>query len=265
MSRQKSELSVIELERIDSILSKKIISANEVESLIKDLALTTLINLTFNDISVRGTEVLAKALEKSNTVTSIYFGMNNLGVAGTQVLAKPLATLRSINLISNKIADAGTRALAKVLVKNKTVTSINLGWNKIGDVGALALAGVLPTNATLRSINLTFNKITDVGARALARELKYNTTITSIDVSFNNIKNKAIEKLIQFYLTRNKALKRLPLTRLMQCLLPPDDLKAMHLSESNGGTLGKSVLTPKKIKKENIEQAPKKPSQSLSM
>ena len=68
------------------------------------------------------------------------------------ILAEALkknTTLTSISLFENKIGDVGAASLAAALEKNSTLTSLDLYDNEIGDVGAVSLTAALEKNYAL--------------------------------------------------------------------------------------------------------------------
>lgn len=110
-----------------------------------------------------GGEVIAKDLEKnepSRRAMDLYGA--NLGPEDVKLIAKALEknnTLEELNLEDNNIQDEGAKALARALEKNNTLTSLSLQRSGIRIEGAEALAKALKTNETLTELYLEDNYI----------------------------------------------------------------------------------------------------------
>ena len=138
---------------------------------------TTIDYLPGKMIEWDGTMVLAKALEKNQTVMNMDFSHNLMKDDGLKFLAQTFkinACMRNINLSCNAIGDGGGLALASALMTNRTLTAINLLGNELTCITAQAFGNVLKVNTELTQLNLTWNKIGHRGARALAASMEYN-------------------------------------------------------------------------------------------
>ena len=160
---------------------------NKLENFRILLKYTTLTTLNLSSSSI-GITVLAAALAKQTTITSLILASDHISGEGATALAKALkenTTITTLDLRVNNIGDVGATALAEALKENKTITTLNLVYNKIAHVGATALAGALKENQTITTLNLANNQIGAVGATALAEAIKENKTITTLNLVYN--------------------------------------------------------------------------------
>ncbi|CAM4769359.1 unnamed protein product, partial [Rotaria magnacalcarata] len=77
-------------------------------------------NLGRNQISAKGIQFLANALETNKTLSALYVGRNSVGIGGAQHLANLLnhnSKLVKLDLQSNEISD-GIQYLADALQNN---------------------------------------------------------------------------------------------------------------------------------------------------
>ena len=129
--------------------------------------------------------VLAAALEKNSTLTSIDLRCNQVGDKGLASLAAALkknSTLTRLDLIYNEIGPEGAVGLAAALEKNTTVTSLDLSENRIGDEGAASMAAALEKNYALEVLELACSKemrdqVNQLLARNVARYQQWQNSV----------------------------------------------------------------------------------------
>ena len=148
----------LDIERISSDLEFHKIGDDGVKKLVKFLCDDSVIhclNLSENDISHVGAELLGDVLHYNSMVTYL-------------------------DLSKNDIGDTGAEAVAQALHSNTKLVRLNLSETKIGDDGVKALAQALCHNSSLKSLHLNKNPgISEQGVHCLIRSLTVNTSITS--------------------------------------------------------------------------------------
>jgi Ran GTPase-activating protein (RanGAP) involved in mRNA processing and transport len=177
------------------------------------------LNLSFNEIGVQGTHVLARS--PLANLEHLNLQGNNLGDEGTEVLCNSdqVSNLRYLNLNHNKLTGQGFRSLARSphmaklthldLFSNEAQTdgivelaqsphikhlkSLNLSWNKINDQGALALAQS-PNLRFLTNLNLSENVLSDQGAIYLAQS-PFLSNLRTLHLSKNRIGEDGLRTL----------------------------------------------------------------------
>ena len=163
--------------------------------------------------------MLAKALEKNTTLTSIRAFRSKIGPEGAKAIAAALEknnTLSSIDLSQNTIGPEGAKAIAAALEKNNTLSSIHLDWNAIPYEGAIVIAKALKENTTLTSIDLSTNFIGPRGDKAIAAALVSNIFILLED---SGVRDGACKRFIDQVHKRNCAIREI-LKRQAYCANP---------------------------------------------
>jgi len=116
-----------------------------------------------------------KALQRSHTMRKalkcVTEGQEQLNIAGSELnekgifrLAKAIqrsGTLSDLRLDGCAISDEGAAILAEALEENTSIAQVSLVNNQIGDAGATRLAAVLKRNNTLENMDLDGNPISD--------------------------------------------------------------------------------------------------------
>ena len=100
-------------------------------------------------------------------------------------------TLTSVNLSKNDIGNDGTMAIASVLEKNTTLTSINLSCNDIDAEAVMAIAFAIEKNTILTFINLDNDRHDEV-TRAPTQSLKTNGNLKVLNFSNASIDSESI-------------------------------------------------------------------------
>lgn len=168
-------------------------------------------------ITTQGAKALAKALEKNNRLTQLNLEYNVITPEGIQALASALKTnqgLTDLNLRTNTMRDSvEIAAIVEALKTNKKLTKLNLGGRCISSITMQALVEALKINHTLKNLVLANSAITLEGIKALAWVLGTNqSSITELDLSNSFIigGNKGILALVSA-LETNKSLTMLHL------------------------------------------------------
>ena len=105
--------------------------------------------------------------------TWLFDGMS-LGDAGSAMVAAALekeVSVTTVHLSDNMIGDIGATAISKALETNKTVQHLFVNENRIGDPGASAFATALEHNETLLTLSLASNQVKDTGAQSISNSV----------------------------------------------------------------------------------------------
>ena len=173
------------------------------------------LNLTCNNIGLKGGVAIAEALRVNRSLTTLVLWGNKLGPEGGVALAEALkinGSLTSLNIRLNGIGVEGGKAVAEALRVNGSLTELDLDRNMIGDEGwcaifdtlrdnsdtkiakwflggedinlkiALSLAAYVAASGSLTSLDLRVNNIGDAGGKAIAEALRSNgSLITNLE------------------------------------------------------------------------------------
>lgn len=170
-------------------------------------AVVAFISLNNNFLGSEGSEVLASALKKNNTITKIELDNNNIGDEGAKHLAATLNTnniLECISLSSNNIGDGGAKAIFDSLIEdNNTIKSITMSYNNFGDESAESIASVLLYNTSITSIYIFDSKITNKGFKIIIDALTKNKILYSLQLK-NMLISDEMHYLCKEYIMRNR-------------------------------------------------------------
>jgi hypothetical protein len=153
----------------------------------------TILDLTGNEITSEGADLLADTLNKNSTLQELFLYNNRLGDKGVRSIAFELSinnsTLKKLHLGFNDITDDGAQHLAQMLKTNRTLTHLWLEQNHIGDRGIQFLAGILARhNWSLKCLSLFSNKlVSDSSVTALVDMLRLNQSLQKLDISDCNL------------------------------------------------------------------------------
>ena len=159
----------------------------------------THLDLSGNNISDLGTEVICKALQSNHVMTHLILGGNTIGNSGAEALAEalqsPATQLLYLHLGGGHITSLGVEILAGALQTNRSLTHLSLAGSRIS-CSATALAEALQLNRTLTHLDLSDNQISDTEAIQLAETLlDKNNTLAHLNLSINEIGTKGEAKL----------------------------------------------------------------------
>ena len=141
-------------------------------------------------MSYQSAMLLAQALEKNTTLTSVNLSKNDIGNDGTMAIASVLekknTTLTSINLSCNDIDAEAVMAIAFAIEKNTILTFINLDNDRHDEV-TRALTQSLKTNGNLKVLNFSNASINSESITAITCIIEKSHTLNSIDLSKNDL------------------------------------------------------------------------------
>lgn len=140
---------------------------------------------------------LAEVLPCFSVCRKLNLSYNDIGIKGAAAIFEALHKAPSIQSVGMKFCfydDKERVALADMLKNNSTVTSIDLGGgDALRDESALALAEAIACNTTLKSLNLeaysaghcSHEDLGEAGAMALAEAIGCNSTLKYLNLRYN--------------------------------------------------------------------------------
>ncbi|CAF2119595.1 unnamed protein product [Rotaria magnacalcarata] len=158
------------------------------------------LSLAFNEITSKGTSILADSLRSNTTLYELWLSTNHVSDAGVGYLAQALSTNRTLTklgLASNDITSAGVSHLVEIVKNNKTLNTIGLAMNRINDQGVQMLANALvQQNTNLEILTLDRNKlVTDFSINALINMIKNNRSLKELWINDCSLSEKGKKKL----------------------------------------------------------------------
>ena len=175
-------------------------------------------------------QILAKALEKNQTLQQLNFWKNQIGNEGTKAIAQALANisqipLQQLDLSWNRIGAEGAKAIAQALANTLQIPlqQLDLSWNQIRAEGAKAIAQAIEKSPQipLQQLDLSWNRIGNEGAKAIAQALANTPQISlqQLNLSSNEIGVEGAKAIAQ-------ALANTPQTPLQQLNLEGNQIGA---------------------------------------
>ncbi|KAA6384452.1 MAG: hypothetical protein EZS28_020022, partial [Streblomastix strix] len=155
--------------------------------------------LASNNITEKGSKVLAISLKNNRFLTTLDLSHNRIGFIGGQAIAEMLAEneiLAKLNLCDCKVGAQGMKMIGKALGKNINLVQLLLSQNAILDEGAIAIAEGIGSNKLLQlsEIDLSSNGISDIGGVQFANQLAYNCS--NVNLSSNELENETVTSFI---------------------------------------------------------------------
>ncbi|XP_070545242.1 leucine-rich repeat-containing protein 74A-like [Ptychodera flava] len=167
------------------------------------------INLSHNQFSVKGGQLLASAIEINSTLMKLDLSWNHLRRKGSLALCRALKLNTSVTYIDlswNGLADEGAAVLSVVLRKNPTLRYLDIGCNRISRVGIGKITDALKSNQTLQILKLAGNTITHSGAVAILVTLDNNgeSALVLLDLGNVSVTREFLDHLEELQLERPK-------------------------------------------------------------
>nr|XP_033791353.1 dynein regulatory complex subunit 5 [Geotrypetes seraphini]XP_033791354.1 dynein regulatory complex subunit 5 [Geotrypetes seraphini] len=147
------------------------------------------LDLSHNLIHDRGARAVGKVMNRSKLETVILCN-NRIHASGAQVIARALTkntTLTTLNLRLNRLGDEGGQAICQALLHNSTLVNVHLGSNELSEPTGIAISLVLARNKTLRSINFSSNRIGLDGGKQLVEGISDNRTLVEFDLRLTEV------------------------------------------------------------------------------
>lgn len=168
-----------------------------VDTLMTGAVVLSNLDLSYNHITDKGAEHIARMLRDSDTyacaVEHLDLRGNSIGVDGCRAISKAMsnnASVQSLNLNNNPIGNEGGMAVAEMLYSNGALQSLDIGNCDIGTETLIALATVMRTNSTLQHLNIenarVFSRQED-STYHLCRMLQANRTLASLNLGKHKV------------------------------------------------------------------------------
>jgi Ran GTPase-activating protein (RanGAP) involved in mRNA processing and transport len=212
------------------------------------------LNLGGDNIEVKGVGLVADGvLKPDSSILSLDLSFNKITQKGVERIAKVLnsTNLERLNLSGNLLKKMKWAPLFKALETNTKLLSLDLTGTNVGDTVVSKLTKVLNLNSTLKELNLSKNDIGDKGLASLALALEHNQVLKKLFLSCNYFGLDAMDKLTNA-LKSNKKLEELYLNSnfillheaddLAECLKINRSLKVLDLSDNLIGPSGAKIL-----------------------
>jgi Ran GTPase-activating protein (RanGAP) involved in mRNA processing and transport/Flp pilus assembly protein TadD len=212
------------------------------------------INLSANNISNEGAQIISKIIKKSK-VTDANLSDNKIKLEGLSQIAESLQgnqLLTTLNLSQNPLGDKASLVITKIIENSQSLTSLSLNKTQIGDKALEEIAQGLKTNISLKLLDLSSNKITDQSAQKLAELIEENDCLTELDLSDNKLTDEGAKIILQA-LKKNKSIININLDdnlNISKNIL--DEIKAV-LQKRQEGKLVKKLREEDKLLEEMVK------------
>ena len=170
------------------------------------LDILTTLDISRNDISGAGTELLCAGLRENRSLKEITLDSAGITPNGAKALAIVLIhhpTLAVLSVRSNALGDEGSKVLSSGLRENKSLTHLDVSMNRICDDGVAALCESMRVHPAMRVFNCRNNGVTDKGAVCLAELLATQSAadpisqLASLNIELNFVKEDGVAALIK--------------------------------------------------------------------
>lgn len=195
-----------------------------------NFSLTTL-NLSYNDLGLKGGESIGRLLRVAGGVQRMLLHGCQLGCGGLAAVFRGMRAppLPSINLAINHQSgkketakpsademEALSSAMASVLAGTCCPLQLDLTANRLGTVLELphweSLAQSFSSRlSTLRQLNLSANELSDAIGEALGTALAKNQTLTSLNLNSNRLADRSAKAFAAVVVSPDSQLKTLSL------------------------------------------------------
>ncbi|XP_057706265.1 NACHT, LRR and PYD domains-containing protein 3-like [Corythoichthys intestinalis] len=188
------------------------------------------LDLTDNNLSYEGVEILSKGLASPNCILeSLNLSRCHLDKGSCHLLASVLSSpsnLRHLNLSKNNLSDEGVEILSKGLASpNCILESLDLSGCELKKGSCHPLASVLSSPSNLKHLELSWNDLSDEGIGILSKGLASpHCKLESLELSACGITNKGCVFLAE------------------ALMLNPSHLQQLSLWKNPIGEKGKMVL-----------------------
>ncbi|VDO04467.1 unnamed protein product [Rodentolepis nana] len=166
----------------------------------------TVLNLSHNVISDLGARSLSKLISGRSRIECLDLTDNQLGIKGGaaigQALGKENCTITKLNLRLNRIKDAGAISIAKALQRNKRLKELNLAANGFGDPSFNAFGEALSYNSGLEKFDLSNNSISVEAGKRFQEYVACNKSLIYLDLRLTGI-SQDFELLLQKNIEKN--------------------------------------------------------------
>eukprot|EP01114_Cavostelium_apophysatum_P022155 TRINITY_DN7922_c0_g2_i4.p1 TRINITY_DN7922_c0_g2~~TRINITY_DN7922_c0_g2_i4.p1 ORF type:complete len:1489 (-),score=439.35 TRINITY_DN7922_c0_g2_i4:127-4593(-) len=246
-------------------------SANAVvDALLKpDNALRSL-DLSYNNVGVKGAVALANGLSRNTTLTALGLCHTGIKTEGFSALVSVISTnvhLTFIELSRNGISNKGAPLLLSLIKSNRALQTIAINNNSLGK-DLKGLEDSLMMNKSLTSLFLSSNPVgTKIGLE-IAAALPHNKTLQLLELKESGIGGKGMEALLEAYqvsvtlvsacvngvVFTRKQINGQGLIRFPLPLLQMHHLKALDLSDNHLEELPPRISELKNLRELNVSK-----------
>ncbi|XP_052407974.1 NACHT, LRR and PYD domains-containing protein 12-like isoform X3 [Carassius gibelio] len=218
-----------------------------------------ILRLSSCNLSDQCCEILASALQSSNSLRELDLSKNHLQDSGVELLSaglkSPNCQLNILRLADCKLTDQCCKPVASVLQSSNSLRELDLSDNHLQDSGVEQLsAGLKSPNCQLNILRLADCKLTDQCCETVASVLQSSNSLRELELSNNHLQDSGVELLSAGLKSPNCQLNIL---RLSQCLvtaegcaalasalnLNPSHLRELDLSYNHPGESGVKLLS----------------------
>eukprot|EP01124_Arcella_intermedia_P023685 TRINITY_DN3812_c0_g1_i2.p1 TRINITY_DN3812_c0_g1~~TRINITY_DN3812_c0_g1_i2.p1 ORF type:complete len:403 (-),score=88.26 TRINITY_DN3812_c0_g1_i2:390-1598(-) len=202
---------------------------------IEESSITTLI-LSSNELTTNDMSIITPKLNKLPLIQLTY-NDNSLRNKGCSILANYLkenTNLTHLSLESNEIEPVGVVSIISSITLNTSFKYLNLHKNHMGVKGTQSISAFLSTNTILKSLDLSMNEINLKGIVALGKALSINTTLTYLNISGNALSDTYFHQFFKF-LNNNTTLQHLHMKNNMLSGFPfvSKSLVTLNVEDNN--------------------------------
>jgi len=152
-----------------------------------------------NAIGDEGVRAIANAVGHTRApLTNLGLSNNAVGNAGACLLARALEkneSLEVLDLRGNSIGSDGAARLSEALERAPRLRKLKLGENAVGDAGARDLARALPRCEGLEELALESNGITDIGCQSIVESLEAGCNLRTLLLRGNLLSDNCKQRL----------------------------------------------------------------------
>ncbi len=179
----------------------------------EELNFLNFIDLSCNELSDKGVEVVSKLLKNTSSIKKIDLSSNKINPEGFLKFFENLNFNKTLNVLLigfNKMNTETLSLLAEYLLDNKTLNVLSINDCQINEGGCLSFAICLRYNNTIKVLNLSGNNLGYLGIKFLSNELCHNSCLEVIELNSTSIYDEGCAFLCNV-LCQNNTIKHLSL------------------------------------------------------
>eukprot|EP00742_Colponemidia_sp_Colp-10_P008995 GILJ01009775.1.p1 GENE.GILJ01009775.1~~GILJ01009775.1.p1 ORF type:complete len:1345 (-),score=299.15 GILJ01009775.1:208-3891(-) len=149
------------------------------------------INFENNGLGDNGALMLAAALTKKSSLSSLRLARNNVGFEGCSGIAHCLMNsvtgITDLVLDHNAISDEAATELMETLKQTRTVATVSLRDCGLNEKVGMAIGECLKVNEVMTALLLDENNLRDAGVKHIVRALRYNRSLLTLHIRKNGL------------------------------------------------------------------------------